>query len=87
MTMKLHAICDNPDTLTGMALAGVESQVAHSPDELLPILENIGTDIGVVIITSGLAAKNADALEKYRKKNRMPLIAIVPDPVPIPRAI
>ena len=76
---KLQAISDNPDICTGLALTGVLSRLAYSPDDLRHILENIAPDIGLVIITSGLAAKSTDILDKHRKNNLMPLITIIPD--------
>ena len=80
MLAKLQAISNNPNTLTGLAMAEISSQVAHTPDELRQTLENISPDIGIVIITAGLAAKCADILEKFRIKNHLPLITIIPDP-------
>ena len=75
----LQAISDNRNACTGLALAGVSSQMAHTPEELLLALENMDPDVGIVIITSGLAAKSADIIKKYREKNHMPLITIIPD--------
>ena len=77
---RVCAISDSPTTCTGLALAAVASRLAYTPEELLLTLENIGPDIGVVIITSRLAARSADILERYREKNSMPLITIIPDP-------
>ncbi|MCL2404287.1 MAG: V-type ATP synthase subunit F [Defluviitaleaceae bacterium] len=76
---KLYAISDDPHILTGLALAGVAGMPAHTPDELHQALVGISPDIGVVIVSSGLAAKSADIIEKYREKNTMPLITIVPE--------
>ena len=76
---KLHVVSDNPNTRMGLALAGVSNQPAHTPEELKQALEGIAPDIGIVIITSGLAAKGAEILEKYRQKNHLPLVIIIPD--------
>ena len=76
---KLHAISDNPRVCTGLALAGVLSQPAQTPEELDQALECVAPDTGIVIITSGLAAKSTDVLEKYREKNLLPLIVVIPE--------
>jgi len=77
---KLHSISDNKSTVNGLELAEVSSRLAHTPDELRYTLENLEPDVGIVIITSGLAAKSADVLDEYRAKNRLPMITIIPDP-------
>ena len=77
---KLLAISDDIDTCTGLRLAEVSSHPAYTPDELRHILENIEPDVGIVIVTEGLAAKCADMLEKYRQDTPMPLVTIIPDP-------
>ena len=78
-SFRLHAISDNPETLTGLALGGIAGQPATTPKELLQALENIPPDVGIVIITSTLAAESADILEKHRSKNRLPMIVIIPE--------
>jgi len=63
----------------GLALAGVLCRQAHTPDEVLRVLAETVQDAGLVIITSGLAAKSAAVLEIYREKNPLPLVVIIPD--------
>ena len=77
---KLYAISDNSCACTGLALAEISSRYAHTPDELRLALEGIAPDVGIVIVTSGLAAKGADIIERYREKNRLPLIVVIPEP-------
>ena len=81
VTGKLYAISDNPHIRTGLALAGISGQDAHTPEEVSRALEGLAQDIGIVIVTSGLAAKSADILEKYREEKTLPLITIIPEPV------
>ena len=76
---KIYAISDNTNTITGLALAGISSHPAYTQEELRQSLENIAPDTALVIITSGLAEKCADTIEKFRSKNRSPLIVIIPD--------
>ena len=79
MGAKLHAISDNPDICMGLALAGISSQPAHTPDELSDALDGISPDVSIVIVTSGLAGKNADVLAHYRNQTALPLITIIPE--------
>ncbi|MCL2378939.1 MAG: V-type ATP synthase subunit F [Defluviitaleaceae bacterium] len=76
---KLYAISDNPDICMGLALAGISCQPAHTPGELCQALINLPPDIGIVIITSGLAAVCADVLEEYRERSALPLVVIIPE--------
>ena len=76
---KLYAISDNPHIRTGLALAGISSQMAQTPEELSQALESIDSDVGIVIVTSRLAEKGAAILEGYREKNLLPLITVIPD--------
>jgi len=82
MTKKLQTISDNPSTNTGLELVEVASKLAYTPNELSQTLEGLDPEIGIVIITSGLADKCTEVLDKYRAKNHLPLIAIIPEPEP-----
>ena len=77
--LGLYVISDCREALTGLALGGIPGQLAATPEELHRALESIPPHVGIVIITSSLAAKSADIIENYRGKNRMPLITVVPD--------
>jgi len=77
---KLQAITNSRSTNTGLELVQVASKLAHTSDELNKTLENLDPEIGIVIVTSGLAERSADVLERYRARNRLPLIAIIPEP-------
>ena len=78
MIAKLYAISDNPNARTGLALASVPSQPAHTPEEVQMALENMPPDAGIVIITSNLASKSTEILEKYRNKHPQILITVIP---------
>jgi len=75
----LHAVSDNQHVLTGLALAGVQGQPASTPSELSRALECMAKDIGIVIITSSLANKCTEVLDKYRQKNPHKLVSIIPE--------
>ena len=76
---KIRAITDNPDAYAGLSLAGVHCQQANTPDALLQALAGMCRDTGLVIITSTLAAKSAAMLERYREKNPLPMLVIIPE--------
>ena len=77
---KLQAISDNQDAKTGLELVEVLTKLAYTPEDLRHALESVEPDTGLVVITSGLAAKCADIIEAFRGKNSLPLITIMPDP-------
>lgn len=74
--MKLYAITDNPQAHTGLALAEISAQPAHTPGELLQALENIPKGDALIIITEGLAQKGPEIIKDYRAKNPKALITI-----------
>jgi len=76
---SLYAITDNPRAHTGLAIAGVSGQMAHTLDELSQALASLPQNTGIVIITAILAAKSADIIEKHRAKNALPLIVVIPE--------
>ena len=77
---KLSAISDNPNTCTGLGLVEVDCQLVQDSDQLKFALDNLDPDAGLVVVTSSLAAKGADILEKFRERNNMPILAVIPDP-------
>jgi V/A-type H+-transporting ATPase subunit F len=73
--MKMFLISDDSDSRTGMGLAGVES--AASPcDDLLSQLENIETDVGIVVIANSIASKFPDVIRLFQKKS-FPLLVVI----------
>jgi len=78
--VKIYAISDNQNILTGLGLAEVSGKLAHTPQELLKTLEQIAPEASLVIISSDIAQKSADILEEYRAKNPLPLITTIPSP-------
>ena len=79
-TSQIVAISDNANTLTGLALAGIIIKPAHSPDELLAVLEDMATGTALIIVTAGLAAKSTGILSQFRGKTLIPLVSIIPEP-------
>ena len=54
--MRLYLICDNEDTAVGLRLAGVESTVVRSREEVSSLLEKAAQDpeIGIILINQTL---------------------------------
>ncbi|ADL08457.1 V-type ATP synthase subunit F [Thermosediminibacter oceani] len=79
--MKAFVLSDNADTLTGMRLAGIDGKVLHEREEVLRELTEIYSkkDIGLVIITEGLAEKVKDQLNRLKLRKGLPIIIEVPD--------
>ncbi|MCG0275320.1 MAG: V-type ATP synthase subunit F [Thermosediminibacteraceae bacterium] len=79
--MKAFVLSDNIDTLTGMRLAGIDGKIVHEKEEILRELKEIyeKKDIGLVIITEGLAEKVKDEIHRLKLKKGLPIIIEVPD--------
>jgi len=78
----MMAISDNPHTLTGLALAGVQGKQVHTPEEMQHALTHAPPCVGVIIITAALAFRCAEVLDRYREKHTLPLITIIPEANP-----
>lgn len=79
--MKMFLISDNVDTYTGMRLAGVPGVVIHSKKHLKEQLTRAVEDkeLGVLLITEGLAGQFPDIVDEVKLNRRLPLIVEVPD--------
>ena len=77
---SLTAISDNPNICTGLGLVEVACQLVQDSNQLKHALDNLDPEAGLVVVTSGLAAKGADILAKFREKNSIPILAVIPDP-------
>ena len=77
--MKIFVLAD-PETCLAFALAGINGQAVHSGDEVPAMLENLNRkEIGLVLITEGLAEKNREVIEKLLLEPKGPLILEIPD--------
>jgi V/A-type H+-transporting ATPase subunit F len=79
--MKLFLISDNNDTLVGMRLAGIEGVVVHTKEEVLAALDEAmqAPDLGILLVTEGLAALVPERLSDLKLNARLPLVVEVPD--------
>ncbi len=79
--MRMFLISDNIDTQTGMWLAGIESVVVHSEEEVRGAIEEAIKDksIAILLITEKLAAIVPDYLRDIKFRYKSPLVLEIPD--------
>ena len=79
--MKFYLISDNIDTQMGMRLAGVEGEVAHTPEEVNAALDRAfsDADIAVVLMTEKLVELCRERVYDLKLNSRRPLIVELPD--------
>ena len=79
--MKFYLISDNMDTLTGMRLAGIEGEVAHTAPQLRQALDRVSADpaVGVVLLTRRVMDLDPALVEAHKTRHKRPLLAEVPD--------
>ena len=74
--MKFFLISDNTDAMIGMRLAGIEAKRVTSRDEAEKALS--AEDIGILLITAGVAELCPETVKKLKQGNR-PLLVTIPD--------
>lgn len=81
--MKLYLLSDDPDTLIGLRLAGIQGILLSIEDDPIAEIQKISEDeeVGMLLITPNVAKKCGDSLTELKKKNR-PLITEIPDSNP-----
>lgn len=79
--MKFYLISDNIDTQMGMRLAGVEGEVAHTPEEVNAALDRAfsDADTAVVLMTEKLVELCRERVYDLKLNSRRPLIVEIPD--------
>lgn len=81
--MKFYLLTDDPDTLIGLRLAGVEGKLIDNSIDVISEIEKISENesIGMLLITPTIAQMCGTTLTELKKKNR-PLITEIPDSNP-----
>ncbi len=79
--MKLYVI-GHEDTVLGFSLIGVEGFPTSEPGAALQKLEELraGGDVGVILITAGLARELGDLLRGDEGSGALPIVLEVPAP-------
>lgn len=80
--MKFYLLSDNPDTLNGLRLAGIEGEIVSNRDAFLEkLLEKMKDEnIGIILVTSKLVHMCPEVISEIKLKHPMPLIVEIPDP-------
>ena len=78
--MRYFLISDDPDTLTGMRLSGIEGVLCASPTEVEAAAKGAeeNSEIAVLLITEGCAAMIPETVARIKLHDLRPLIAVIP---------
>ncbi len=81
--MKIYLLSDDPDTVIGLRLAGVQGKLIKESENVLDEIGKISadSDIGMILITPGVAKQLGSSLTELKKRN-IPLISEIPDSNP-----
>lgn len=79
--MKFYLLSDNVDTLTGMAIVGIQGEVIHERMNLLIRLEELmkDKDLAIILITTKLIELCPEVIFDIKLKQREPLLVEIPD--------
>lgn len=80
--MRFYLICDDPDTLTGFRLAGVEGVIVRDRESAEKALSSAlkMEDVAVLLISENAAAMTRQRVDELRVDVLRPLISIIPGP-------
>lgn len=79
--MKFYVLSDSSDTYQGMRMAGMEGEQIADEKALREALDRLSRDpqIGVIILTEGLASLLPELITEWKLKRRQPLLVEIPD--------
>lgn len=79
--MKYFVITDSTDTQVGLRLAGIEGVVVRDAAAARQAVQNAAADpeVGILLITEGLAAQCAGLIAPMKLSGRRPLVVEIPD--------
>ena len=79
--MKMFLISDNPDTVTGMRLAGVEGKQAGDNLGFLEAWQEALKDkeVGILLVTEKLSIEYEELINEAKINENLPLIVSIPD--------
>lgn len=80
--MRMYAVSDEKDTLTGLRLAGIEGELAKDKRETAAAVERVRADdgIAVLLISEGCAAMIPDTVKELKLSSVNPLLVVIPEP-------
>lgn len=81
--MKFYLLTDDPDSLVGLRLAGVQGKLLQSGGDALCEIEALcgDSEIGMILITPNITKMLGASLAELKKRN-LPLITEIPDSNP-----
>ena len=79
--MRMFALSDDMDTLTGLRLAGIEGRLVSEKKELENAVETLMADprIAVLLISEGAAALIPETVKALKLSSKNPLLVLIPD--------
>ncbi len=79
--MKLYAISDDKDALTGLRLAGVEGCLLKDKKDIEVCIEQVraNPEIAVLLITENCAAAVPETVKELKLSSENPLLVVIPD--------
>ncbi len=79
--MKLYLICDNPDTATGMRLAGIEGVIVKDENSASEALNAVLRDdsVSVILMNRTLFSACENTVKSFRRAHSAPVIIEIPD--------
>jgi V/A-type H+-transporting ATPase subunit F len=78
--MRMYAVADDRDTLTGLRLAGIEGSFAEEKRDIQALIDGVRADAGVavLIITESCAALVPETVRELKLSGTNPLLVVVP---------
>ena len=78
--MRIFAISDEKDTLTGLRLAGIEGELATTRREVEKYISDVqaNSQIAVFLITEGCAALIPELVKTLKLSTTNPLLVVIP---------
>ena len=79
--MRIFAVADDEDTLTGLRLAGIEGRFAEEKRDIQARIDEVCADeqTAILVITESCAQKVPDTVKALQLSGTNPLVVVVPD--------
>ena len=78
--MRMFAVADEDDVLTGLRLSGIEGKKASDRKEAEALVSEVQADqlIAVLLITENCAAMIPETVKKLKLSSTNPLVVVIP---------
>ena len=80
--MKMFAVSDDAEVLTGLRLSGISGKLAGNKKECEACIEEVKADpeIAVLLITENCAALIPETVKEMKLDSTIPLLVVIPGP-------